>query len=81
MSSYDPNSMAVEVNLEHDNYDALEKLKKKSSEKAEVYSTKEKNYIRRRYLWELIKNFYKGEELEDKFWDLFERFFRHKDTS
>lgn len=86
MSWYDENEMAVNVNLEHSNYEKLEELKKKSiTEKTEVYSKKEKNYIRRCYLWELMDTFYKetddGIDKYEKFWDLFHKFFLNKDTS
>jgi len=84
MSWYDPNTMSININLEDNggNYQALEKQKKASStEKSQVYSTKEKNYIRRYYLWELIDTFYKGaKDKMDVFWDLYEKFFRYKDT-
>jgi len=86
MSWYDENDMAVNVNLEHENYEKLEALKKKSiTERTNVYSIKEKNYIRRCYLWELMDTFYKetddGIDKYEKFWDLFHKFFLHKDTS
>ncbi len=86
MSWYDPNEMAINVNLEHENYTKLEAIKKKSTtENTQVYSLKEKNYIRRCYLWELIDNFYKqtddGIDKYEKFWDLFHKFFLYKDQS
>ena len=77
-------STKLNINLEDagGNYQALEKQKKASTEKSQVYSTKEKNYIRRYYLWELIDTFYKGaKDKMDVFWDLYEKFFRYKDTT
>ena len=84
MSWYDPNTMSININLEDagGNYQALEKQRKISIEKSQVYSIKQKNYIRRYYLWELIDTFYKGaKEKMDVFWDLYEKFFRYKDTT
>jgi len=55
MSWYDPNTLTIYVNEGQENFQKMVELKRKSqSEKTLVYSKKQKNYIRRCYLWELI---------------------------
>lgn len=83
MSNYDEFSKTVYVNELHPLFKEMERIKKNSSEKNSVYSKKEKNYIRRCYLWELIKNLYKEEiegEKENKFWYLYHKFFLYKES-
>jgi CxxC-x17-CxxC domain-containing protein len=84
ISYYDPNTMTVYVNFKHPLYRKLQELKKGSSESGDPYSTKQKNYILSRYLWELIENFYKSDEdkYEDKYekyWELNHQLFIHKE--
>ena len=87
MSWYDPNTLTIYVNEGHEIFQKMLTLKRKSpTEKTSVYSKKQKNFIRRCYLWELITNFYKknnedGSDLYDKFWDLYHKFFLHKDSA
>ena len=64
----------------------LQIKRKSETERMLVYSKKQKNFIRRCYLWELIINFYKKNDVEDvdiydKFWVLYHKFFLHKDSS
>ena len=83
MSYYDPNTMTVYVNELHHIFQKMNKLKNAISENS-VYSKKQKNFIRRCYMWELIKNFHKtgdGEEKYEKFWELYHTFFLYKDDT
>lgn len=85
MSWYDPNTLTIYVNEGHKIFLKMIELKRKSqTEKTSFYSKKQKNFIRRCYLWELITNFYKKDEeglsMYDEFWELFHKFFLHKDS-
>lgn len=79
ISYYDPNTMEIKINFLHKLWEKLDKLKQNSSEHNEVYSKREKNYIRSRYIWELIKNFYNVEDGKyEKYWELNHQFFVYK---
>lgn len=85
LSYYDEFKACVMINEAHEVFTEMERMHKGSAQSADsVYSQKQKNFIRERYLWEIIANCIKNksrEEVENLFWNLYHEFFLHKDTT
>jgi len=84
MSWYEASQNKVIVNSKTETYNELEKRSRKSVSETGAYDKKLKNFVSERYLWEVIMNLLKDKSVEERgqiFWEVYHKYFLHKDTT
>jgi hypothetical protein len=84
LSWYEPSRDMVIVNTGHDFYKEIAGKAKKSTSSTSAHSNKLRNYIAERYIWHVILQCVKDKNQDEKeklFWNVYHKYFIHKDTT